>query len=73
MGQVSLTYLTHDRTTNSFKEFLLTSDDTPDYDEEQRITIPYHLLQQANIPDVQIVCLDGALVIGLEPALNLNN
>ncbi len=71
---IRVAYLTKDGTINSFKEFLLAADDTPAYGEEQqRITIPYHLLQQANIPseaDIQIICLDGILIIGIEPALN---
>lgn len=72
---IRVAYLTQNGTTNLFKEFLLTADDTPSYAEEQRIAIPYHLLQQANIPseaDIQIICLDGALIIGIEPTLNSN-
>jgi len=71
---IRIAYLTNDGTANTFKEFLLTSEDLSDISEEQQIAVPSRLLQQANIPpdaDIQIICLDGAIVIGAEPKLNL--
>ena len=54
---------------------MLHSEETNTYGDELKITIPSSLLQQANIfpdSDIQIVCLDGVLVIGTESKLNLS-
>ena len=72
---IRIAYLTDDGAKNAFKEFLFYSEATADYKEEQRISIPSSLLQQANIPpddDIQITCLDGVLIIGAETKLNLS-
>lgn len=72
---IRVAYLTNDGTTNIFKEFLLAPEEIPDYTDEQRIVIPLRLLQQAQISpdsDIQIICLDGALIIGTESELNIN-
>ena len=71
---VKVAYLTDDSKRNTFKEFLLTTDGVEDHSEEQQIIIPNQLLQQANISpkaDIQIVCLDGAIVIKREEGLDL--
>ena len=73
---IRVAYLTDDGTNNIFREFLLYSGTADDYEEEQqRIAIPSSLLRQANIPpdaDIQIACLDGVLIIGIETKLNLD-
>ena len=65
---IRMAYLTQDGSVNTFREFLL----LPDTIEEAEtagndvIQIPAQLMEQANIPsdaDLQIACLDGALVI----------
>lgn len=72
---VRVAYLTDDGMYNTFKEFLLYSETVTGCGDEQRISIPNILLQQANIPpdaDIQITCLDGVLIIGAETKLNLS-
>ena len=58
----------------TFKEFLITAEGIQSQNnEEQRIAIPNQLLQQANIPedaDIQVICLDGILVIACDPGMN---
>lgn len=72
---IRIAYLTENGMDNTFKEFMLHSEETNTYGDELKITIPSSLLQQANIfpdSDIQIVCLDGVLVIGTESKLNLS-
>ena len=70
---VRVAYLTDDGAHNTFKEFLVTAEGIQGQNEEQRIAIPNQLLRQANIPedaDIQIICLDGILVISHESGMN---
>lgn len=70
---VRVAYLTDNGERNTFKEFLLTPEGVEYCEEPQQLVIPVPLLQQAGIPenaDVQIVCLNGALVIMQETALS---
>ena len=65
---IRVSYLTPDGATNSFRELLIYAEDSKaknDFD-SRTIQIPTELLQQAQIPpeaDMQIICLDGALLI----------
>lgn len=70
---VRAAYLTEDGTQNTFREFFLTAEGIGDHGEEQRVSIPTTLLQQANIPehsDIQVFCLEGALVFAREEGLD---
>lgn len=64
---IRVAYLTQDGAVNTFREFLLLPDTIGETEtEEDAIRIPARLMEQANIPsdaDLQIACLDGALVI----------
>lgn len=65
---IRVAYLTQDGSANTFREFLLLPDtvDESGATEDHAIQIPTQLMGQANIPsdsDLQIACLDGALVI----------
>lgn len=72
---VRVAYLTQDGVENTFREFMVSSDAANGSDVEgEMIQIPARLMEQASIPmdaDLQIVCLNGALVIcrdmGLQP------
>lgn len=72
---VRVAYLTHNDRQNSFREFLLSPDPLDELSDEQQLRVPSHILENANIPadsDLQIACLDGCIVICLDPALNPN-
>lgn len=65
---VQVAYLTHDGITNTFQEFMLSSNaaDEPDGEGDDSIRIPMRLMVQANISedaDLQIVCFDGCIAI----------
>lgn len=65
---IRVAYLTQDGAVNTFREFLLLPDTAEETEtvEDDAIRIPVRLMEQANIPsesDLQIACLDGALVI----------
>lgn len=67
-NHVRVAYLTQDGTANTFREFMLmpTAMGEDDSDEDSAIWIPTQLMQEANISpdaDLQIACLNGALVI----------
>ena len=73
---VRAAYLTPDGITNPFCEFMLLPElvDGPELMGDDAVRIPAQLMAQANIPadaDLQIVCLNGALLIcrdtGLQP------
>lgn len=75
-NHVRVAYLTHDGGTNTFCELMLLPGEVDgiDLNEDNAIRIPMGLMRQANIPqdaDLQIVCLDGCIVIsrdtGLQP------
>ena len=65
---VRVAYLTQDGNTNTFREFMLSSDAIDECfpGENNAIQIPARLMREANISpdsDLQIVCLNGSLVI----------
>ena len=64
--QVYVAYLTEDGTKNIAREFLVSPAAMDQINPEEKIQIPSQLLEQANITeeqDLQIVCLDRAIVI----------
>jgi len=66
--QVMVAFLSVDGEENSFHEFLISAESLGNVatDESHDIRIPTKLLIQANIPvnaDVDIACLDGAILI----------
>ena len=72
---IRVAYLTQDGAVNTFREFLLLPDTAEETEtvEDDAIRIPTRLMEQANIPsdaDLQIACLDGALVIFRDAGLN---
>lgn len=70
---VRIAYLTKDGQQNSYQEFLLSADPLDKLSDEQQIQVPDHLLADANIPtnaDLQIICLDGCIVICQDSALS---
>ena len=73
---VRVAYLSHDGDKNEFREFLLSSDGiTGEMSEEQKIAIPTHLLEEANIPlsaDIEIACGNGFIVVYQDNALSLD-
>lgn len=65
---VRVAYLTQDGTANTFREFMLlpAAMGESDLNEDSAIQIPTQLMREANISpdaDLQIACLNGALVI----------
>ena len=72
-SHVRVAYLTQDGQRNSFQEFLLSADSFEELSDENQFHIPDHLLRQSNIPtdaDLQIICLDGLLIICQDTALS---
>lgn len=72
-SHVRVAYLTQDGQRNSFQEFLLSADSLEELSDENQFHIPDHLLRQSNIPtdaDLQIICLDGLLIICQDTALS---
>ena len=70
---VRVAYLTCDGQKNSFQEFLLSANPMDRLSEEQQIRVPDHILEDANLPtgaDLQILCLDGCIVICQDSALS---
>lgn len=70
---VRVAYLTQDDRQNSFHEFLLSASSLDELSDEQQFRIPNHILEDANIPadsDLQIVCLNGCVLICRDSALN---
>lgn len=71
-SHVRIAYLTRDGQQNSFQEFLLSGNPLDELSEEQQLRVPDHILEDANIPtdaDIQVLCLDGYIVICQDPAL----
>jgi len=69
---VHIAYLTQDGQQNTFQEFLLSSNPLEKLTEEQQLRVPTHMLEDSNIPadaDLQIICLDGCIVICQDSAL----
>lgn len=74
-NHVRIAYLTEDGSKNTFQEFLLSKNPLERLSEEQQIQVPSHILETANIPtdaDLQIVCLDGFILICQDPTLSLD-
>lgn len=74
---IHVAYLSSDGASNEFREFLLTQNGMEQIGEDiSSIQIPLQLLEQANIPsdaDVQIMCLDGMLLICRSASLDLED
>lgn len=69
---VRVAYLTPDGLENVNREFLLCADPLTEAEDDQHISVPAALLAQANIgpdADIQIICVDGGIVISQEPAM----
>lgn len=70
---VRVAYLTSDGKENTYREFLLSPDPLDESGDEKCLAIPTELFVQANIPlnaDIQVFCIDGAIVISQDTALN---
>lgn len=70
---VYLAYLSNDGEENEYREFLLSPESIGTMTVEKKLMIPSPLLEQANLlpgEDIQIVCLDGAIVLCRDPALD---
>lgn len=70
---VRVAYLTQDGQQNTFQEFLLSSSPLDELSEEQQLRIPTHMLDDSNIPvdaDLQILCLNGCIVICQDSVLS---
>ena len=69
---VRVAYLTQDGQ-NTFREFLLSANPLDELTNEDQIKVPDRILEDANIPadaDLQILCLDGCIVICQDSALS---
>ena len=69
---VYVAYIADDTLRNQFHEFLVSPHPMEETGEPVQISIPEELLRDANIPkdaDVQIVCIDGAIILCRESAL----
>lgn len=70
---VRVAYLTQDGQQNTFQDFLLSSSPLDELSEEQQLRVPTHMLEDSNIPvdaDLQILCLNGCIVICQDSALS---
>lgn len=66
LDSVYMAYLTKDGLKNEYQEFLLTPQPLENLGKGGKIMIPSSLLEQANIAsdgDVQILCLNGAILL----------
>lgn len=74
-SHVRVAYLTKDGEENSFREFYLSPHGIENTaTEEEMIAVPDTLLRQANLSenaDIQILCLDGCILICRDDRLNL--
>lgn len=71
--EVYVAYLTKDGNQNEYQEFLISPQPLDAPDEGQKLMIPSPLLEQANLApgdDIQIICMDGAIMLCGEPALD---
>ena len=69
---VRVAYLTDDGQQNSFREFLFSANPLGELTDENQIKVPNHILEDANLPadaDLQILCLNGCIVICQDSAL----
>ena len=72
-ARVHVAYLTQDGKKNEFREFLLSANAMDELSEEQQFRVPSQILEESNIPadaDLQILCLDGCIVICRDSALS---
>ena len=72
---VRVAYVVKDKWQNVFQEFLLSAGPLDTLTEDNKFQVPSDLLGQANIPenaDLQILCLNGYLLICQDSALSLN-
>lgn len=72
---IHVAYVVKDGRQNVFQEFLLSADPLDTLTEDNKFQVPSDLLAQANIPenaDLQILCLNGYLLICQDSALSLN-
>ena len=70
--QVTVAYLTRDGQRNDYQEFLISTKSAQPTEEVQEILLPSVLLEKAGLEgDVQILCLDGGLLICRDPTLRL--
>ncbi len=70
---VHIAYLTQDGQQNTFREFLMSANHLDELSDEQQLRVPDHILEDANIPanaDLQILCLDGCIIICQDPVLS---
>ena len=73
---VYLAYLTRDGVKNDYQEFLLSSESIEAGKDGEKLLIPSPLLEQANLSsgeDIQILCLDRAIVLCGASALDRND
>ena len=71
---VRVAYLTQDGQ-NTFREFLLSANPLDELTNEDQIKVPDRILEDANLPadaDLQILCLNGCIVICQDSTLNSN-
>ena len=70
---VYIAYIADDALKNRYREFLVSPSSIEALEEPAQISIPEELLRDANIPkdaDVQIICIDGAVILCQESALH---
>ena len=73
---VCLAYLTRDGVKNDYQEFLLSPESIEAGEDEEKLLIPSPLLEQANLSpgeDIQILCLDRAIVLCETSTLDRND
>ena len=71
--RIYVAYIADDTLKNQFREFLVSPSSIETLEEPAQISIPEELLRDANIPkdaDVQIICIDGAVILCQESALH---
>lgn len=70
---VYIAYIADDALKNRYREFLVSPSSIEALEEPAQISIPEELLRDAHIPkdaDVQIICVDGAIILCQESALH---
>ena len=71
--RIYVAYIADDALKNRYREFLVSPSSIEALEEAAQISIPEELLRYANIPkeaDVQIICIDGAIILCQESALH---
>lgn len=70
---VTVAYLTSDGRENDFREFLVATESFSQTEEMQEIRLPAELLERAGLDaDIQILCLDGCVLICRDQTLNVD-